>query len=316
MLESCKSRDFILKIKNYLNYDGHSHKFFGLTLFLDICMRFLGQLIKTFRFQKNNFAKFIDLIPTSPIMADSLKSSIPQTRVLLESEVDEPAHKKLRLDDDHGKEADIDSGMDDAITSTSQPTKTNGMEQKLKKKKNKKRKEPPLPEMCSAPDVLYQEIRSILGRDVVDRITSEGGAFKSPYSRGDEVEVTIDRMSAGGKFKVLPMKNLAFTSPSLGSGIGLASRDKGPWAIIVPLALPGEKARVRIGKNDRMHSTGEVLEMLIHNPDLRDNSRIKCKYFGTCAGCQYQVPFSIQPVFSVELLLICPRCCLAKPSSI
>ena len=69
----------------------------------------------------------------------------------------------------------------------------------------------------------------------------------------------------------------------------MVSKDKGPWAIVVPFALPGEKARVRIGKNDRMHSTGEVLEMLTHNPDIRDNSRIKCKYFGTCAGCQYQV---------------------------
>ena len=79
----------------------------------------------------------------------------------------------------------------------------------------------------------------------------------------------------------------------LGSGIGLASNDKRPWVIVVPFALPGEKARVRIGKNDRMHSTGEVLEMLTYNPDLRDNSRIKCQYFGTCAGCQYQVVLSL-----------------------
>ena len=72
----------------------------------------------------------------------------------------------------------------------------------------------------------------------------------------------------------------------------MVPKDKGPWAIVVPFTLPGEKVRVRIGKNDRMHSTGEVLELLTHNPDLRDNSRIKCKYFGTCAGCQYQVSFS------------------------
>ena len=45
-------------------------------------------------------------------------------------------------------------------------------------------------------------MRSILGGDGV---TSEGGAIKSPYSRGDEVEVTIDGMTAGGKFKVLSM---------------------------------------------------------------------------------------------------------------
>ena len=71
----------------------------------------------------------------------------------------------------------------------------------------------------------------------------------------------------------------------------MVSKDKGPWVIVVPFALPGEKVRVRIAKNDRMHSTGEVIEMLTHNPELRDNSRIKCKYFGTCAGCQYQVSF-------------------------
>ena len=69
------------------------------------------------------------------------------------------------------------------------------------------------------------------------------------------------------------------TCTSLGSGIGLVSKDNGPWAIVVPFAPPGEKTRVRIGKNDRMHSTGEVLELLTHNPDFRDNSRMKCKYY-------------------------------------
>ena len=113
--------------------------------------------------------------------------------------MDEPAHKKLRLDD-HDKEADIDSAMEEPIASTSQPPKNNGLEKRSKK--NKKRREPPLPELCSAPDVLYQEIRSILGGEVVDEVTLKGGAFSSPYSRGDEVEVTIDRMSAGGKFRV------------------------------------------------------------------------------------------------------------------
>ena len=90
------------------------------------------------------------------------------------------------------------------------------------------------------------------------------------------------------------MKSLDLTCTSSGSGIGLVSKDKRPWVIVVPFALPGEKARVRIGKNDRMHSTGEVLEILTRNPDLRDNTRIKCKYFGVCAGCQYQVSIFIQ----------------------
>ena len=172
-------------------------------------MRFLGpasQLLKCIRPQTKKFtpircrtfAQYVNLMPTSPIMADSLKSSLAQTHVSSESEVDEPAHKKLRLDD-HCKEANIDSSMEDPTASTSQPTKNKGVEKKSKKK-DKKRRELPLPELCSAPDVLYHEIRSMLGGDVVDTVTSEGGAFKSPYSRGDEVEVTIDRMTAGGKF--------------------------------------------------------------------------------------------------------------------
>lgn len=146
-----------------------------------------------------NFAQHVNLMP---VMADSPKSSIPQTRDSSESGVDEPAHKKLRLDN-HDK--DIESAMEDPIASTSHPTKNNGSEKKLKKKKSRKRREPPLPELCSAADVLYQEIRSILGGDVVDGVTAEGNAFQSPFSRGDEVEVTIDRMSAGGKFKILSM---------------------------------------------------------------------------------------------------------------
>ena len=90
----------------------------------------------------------------------------------------------------------------------------------------------------------------------------------------------------------------------LGSGIGLASKDKGSWVIVIPFTLPGEKARVRIVKNDRMHSIGEVLQILNHNPDLRDNSRIKCRYFGTCAGCQYQVCFSISIIFWLLLIYL------------
>jgi tRNA (uracil-5-)-methyltransferase len=37
-----------------------------------------------------------------------------------------------------------------------------------------------------------------------------------------------------------------------------------------------------------MHSCARVLEVVHPNVEMRDESRIRCKYFGTCGGCQYQ----------------------------
>ncbi len=38
-----------------------------------------------------------------------------------------------------------------------------------------------------------------------------------------------------------------------------------------------------------MYSHAELLEMITPNTEMRDDSLIRCKYFGQCAGCQYQV---------------------------
>ncbi|KAF8959827.1 S-adenosyl-L-methionine-dependent methyltransferase [Flammula alnicola] len=194
--------------------------------------------------------------------------SIPQIRALSDSEAEEdvtgneepverengaPEAAKLLL-------SELESG-----TSAAQ----NSNPPKLRKKK--KRKDPPLPEPCSAADVLYKEIRNLLGGDVVDAVTEAGGAFQSPFSYGHEAVLKIETIGSGG------------------SGIGLAPTEKGPWAIVVPVALTGETVRVRIVKNDRMHSYGQLQELLKPNTELRDDSRVQCKYFGSCGGCQYQM---------------------------
>ena len=64
-----------------------------------------------------------------------------------------------------------------------------------------------------------------------------------------------------------------------------------PWAIVVPFALPGEKIRVHTYRQGRLHSYGDLLEVITPNAELRDDSRAQCKYFDSCAGCQYQVGF-------------------------
>uniref|UniRef100_A0A8H8CR86 TRAM domain-containing protein n=1 Tax=Psilocybe cubensis TaxID=181762 RepID=A0A8H8CR86_PSICU len=196
-----------------------------------------------------------------------MSTTIPHSRPLSDSEAEGPALKKQRLD--------IEIETEAVEPTTKKPEEIvislESVQRNRAPKRKKKRKEPPLPEACSPADVLYQEIRSLLGGDVVDSITEAGGAFQSPYEYGEEVEVKVETISSGG------------------TGIALAPAEKGPWAIVVPFALPGETVRVRIGKSDRMHSIGSPIEVLTRNPELRDDSLVQCKYFGSCGGCQYQM---------------------------
>lgn len=56
-------------------------------------------------------------------------------------------------------------------------------------------------------------------------------------------------------------------------------------AVFVPLALPGEEARIRIADNKKGYATAEVEAIVSASPE-----RIapRCPYFGACGGCNYQ----------------------------
>lgn len=79
-----------------------------------------------------------------------------------------------------------------------------------------------------------------------------------------------------------PAQFLQIEKPIYG-GASLARVDG--KAVFVPLALPGEQARVRIVEEKRGYATAEVEEIVAATPE-----RVvpKCKHFGTCGGCQYQ----------------------------
>ena len=75
--------------------------------------------------------------------------------------------------------------------------------------------------------------------------------------------------------------------------------------------MPGEKARVRIAKNDRMRSIGEMLEMLTYNLDLRDSVNT----LGPVLAVNIRhLFFSFNFFPSVDLYLTYCRCCLRRLS--
>ena len=56
-------------------------------------------------------------------------------------------------------------------------------------------------------------------------------------------------------------------------------------ATFVPLALPGEQARVRVVEEKRGYATAEVEEIVAA---AAERVAPACKHFGVCGGCQYQ----------------------------
>lgn len=84
-----------------------------------------------------------------------------------------------------------------------------------------------------------------------------------PFPYHHELELTIDNLSNGGD--------------------GVA-RVNG-WVVFVPFALPGDRVKARIWRNDKNCSFADLLEVLEAGPDRVEPV---CPLFGKCGGCQYQ----------------------------
>ncbi|KAF8629011.1 hypothetical protein AX17_005867 [Amanita inopinata Kibby_2008] len=140
------------------------------------------------------------------------------------------------------------------------------------KKKKLRKKDRALPEKCSPADVLWQDIVSVIGREAVDQAQKLENEFDSPFSYHEVLDVKIVSLSSTGE--------------AIGAPVKMNTR---PWAIVTRFCLPGEIVRVKVYWNQRLHSCADLMEVVTPNLELRDNNRIKCKYFSKCGGCQYQM---------------------------
>ena len=72
-------------------------------------------------------------------------------------------------------------------------------------------------------------------------------------------------------------------------------------AVFVPLALPGEQARIRIAQSKPGYSTAEVEEIISAAPE---RVAPHCPHFGSCGGCHYQhTDYQTQIAFKKAILL-------------
>ncbi len=64
-----------------------------------------------------------------------------------------------------------------------------------------------------------------------------------------------------------------------------ARRMRSGWVVLAPFALPGERVRVRIYRNQRNFSEADLVEVIESSPE---RVAPRCPLFGACGGCQYQ----------------------------
>ncbi|WFC99074.1 tRNA (uracil(54)-C(5))-methyltransferase [Malassezia yamatoensis] len=124
------------------------------------------------------------------------------------------------------------------------------------------------------PPILF-DIMEMLGKEKVDRILQRQEEFDRVAPFGEEVEVTIERLSAHGD--------------------GLARSPMGDRVLVVPFALPEETVRVVPYGAERLYFKTRLVSRVKGQSSLRDDSLVQCRYFGQCGGCQYQmIPYEQQ----------------------
>ncbi len=84
-----------------------------------------------------------------------------------------------------------------------------------------------------------------------------------PYGYHEEIELDIETLT------------------NMGQGLGRINE----WVVMVRFALPGERVRARVYRNDKNFSEADLVEVITPSP-----SRIAapCPVFTECGGCQYQ----------------------------
>lgn len=168
-------------------------------------------------------------------------------------------------------------------------------------KRQRTRKEKPLKE-GSNDEVLLADVRALFAAQKLSKAASE----PIPTSTSDATEIISneapEKSSGDGdtagiiaedKLEGLPepfteieVKVLELSS----TGDGLGQHSSSQQIYVVPFTSPGDivKAKVIRHYEDEHYSHADFVSVVQVGP-LRDDSRINCKYFGTCSGCQLQM---------------------------
>lgn len=147
-----------------------------------------------------------------------------------------------------------------------------GYQKKMKKAKPAKE--------GSAEEVLTADIRAMMEAQKLD----DSAAAEGTAAETTEAETQTEELPEPGSEIDVEVHTLSST------GDGLARQQGRKQIYVVPFSVPGDTIRVKVYRHllDQHHSIGDFLSVVKPSP-LRDDARIKCKYFAKCSGCQFQM---------------------------
>lgn len=153
-------------------------------------------------------------------------------------------------------------------------------------KRQRTKKEKPV-EQGSTQEVLLADVRALFAAqkltEAPQQESREDSEANEPLARGENV---TDNQDLPEPFTEIEVRVAEISS----TGDGLARHGASNQIYVVPFTAPGDLVRVKVIKHfEREHySLADFISVVEPSP-LRDDSRVNCKYFSTCSGCQFQM---------------------------
>ncbi|TVY45509.1 tRNA (uracil(54)-C(5))-methyltransferase [Lachnellula subtilissima] len=168
-------------------------------------------------------------------------------------------------------------------------------------KRLRTRKEKPIKE-GSNDEVLLADVRALFAAQKLSEVTKIPIIDPAVDVTGSANTILPEQISAGVEAIRTPDDSTSEVLPSpfteievevielSSTGDGLARHHSSKHLYVVPFTAPGDvvKAKVIRHYENEQYSLADFVSVVKAGP-LRDDSRINCKYFSTCSGCQFQM---------------------------
>ncbi|KAG9247208.1 putative tRNA (uracil-5-)-methyltransferase [Calycina marina] len=165
-------------------------------------------------------------------------------------------------------------------------------------KRQKTRKEKPIQE-GSSQEVLLEDVRTMFQAQKLSNTTPTVLEETSSAVKPEGLDATnSEKVSAANNgaeppTNVLPERfaEIEVKVQELSStGDGLALQQGSDQIYVVPFTAPGDTVKVKVVQHFEKENYSLVDFISVVEPSpLRDDSRVNCKYFSKCSGCQFQM---------------------------